>query len=205
MEIWELVVQQAAAYTWVDWTATGLGVVYVILAALNQPSCWLFGIGSCALWAYASYAYYGLFLDALLQLFYVGMGFWGLYQWQVGTAAGTPLPIREIPVRQHGWLLLGGGMLTLLLGYIFSEYTSAQATYWDALTTVFSMIATFLLVQRILSNWLYWLVVDAIYVVLYASRGAHLFALLMVLYLVIATVAFLRWRRERGIRRPAVA
>ena len=49
----------------------------------------------------------------------------------------------------------------------------------DAFTTIFSIIATFFLVRRKLDNWMYWVMIDAVYVYLYASRGAFLFALLM--------------------------
>ena len=196
MELLDRIIQEAAQFNTLEWSATLIGIVYILLAAANRPSCWIFGMVSCALWAYASYAYYLLYLDAILQVFYVAISVWGLYQWMRGTAEQTPLPIRELGSVQHLILIGGGLLLSLLFGYTFDQFTPAASTYWDAVTTVFSIITTFLLVQRIKSNWLYWLVVDAIYVFLYASRGAYLFSGLMVLYLVIATLAYFRWRKE---------
>jgi nicotinamide mononucleotide transporter len=188
--------QEAAALSWVDWTATITALIYVVLAARSNIWCWFWGIISCSLWAYASFAFYDLYLDALLQVFYVVMAVVGWYEWRRGGQSGALAPIRRLPMREHAWILLGGGLLTFLFGSFFEAYTPAAATYWDAGTTVFSVIATFLLVRRALDNWVYWIAVDAVYVGLYASRGAYLFALLMVVYTVIAGVALWRWGRE---------
>ena len=180
--------------SWVDWLATLTALVYVVLSARNSPWCWPFGIVSCALWAYASYVYYDLYLDALLQVFYVVMGFLGLYYWLRGGQAGQASPIVRTTPPQHGWYLLVGTLCGVLFGYLFS-YTAAAATYWDAFTTAFSVIATVMLVQRRLENWLYWIVIDLTYAGLYWSRVAVLFALLMLVYSVIAVFAYRHWTR----------
>ena len=84
----------------------------------------------------------------------------------------------------------------LLFGYFFDEYTPAAATYWDAFTTVFSVIATLILVRKVLDNWAYWIVTDLIYIGLYFSRGAYLFALVMVVYVFIFAFALVSWARQ---------
>lgn len=187
--------QQALALGWVDWTVTITALVYVFLAARQQISAWWWGIVSCGLWAYASFVFYQLYLDALLQLFYVGMGFAGLYQWRYGKQ-GKLLPVSRMNQREQAIILVTGTALAIPFGYFFDNYTQAAATYWDAFTTIFAVLATILLVQKKLENWLYWVVIDAIYVGLYASRGAYLFSAVMVVYVVIAGRAFLSWRRE---------
>jgi nicotinamide mononucleotide transporter len=198
-----------------DWVVTITALIYVVLSARNNPLCWIFGIISCALWAYASYAYYDLYADALLQVFYVVMGFLGLYNWQQGRKAlakdspQTPdqpddqqdapaaLAISRATPRQHLLYLSIGLASGLFFGYAFS-HTTAAATYYDALTTSFSIVATLMLVRRNIENWLYWIVIDIAYAGLYYSRGAMLFALLMITYTVIAFFAYRHWRRLMG-------
>lgn len=186
---------EARLLSWVDWAATLTAILYVVLAARLSVWGWVWGIISCSLWAYASFFFYDLWLDALLQLFYVGMGFLGLYQWKYGGKGGAGLPVTVLPLRQHFLLLAAGCVAALLFGYFFDEYTPAAATYLDAFTTVFAVFATLILVRKVLENWLYWIVIDTVYVYLYADRGAYLFALLMTVYVLIATAAFFRWRR----------
>ena len=65
-----------------EWLAVITGLIYVILAAKEKNLCWIFGIISTACWGYASYFHYDLYVDALLQMFYVAMGFYGIYKWQ---------------------------------------------------------------------------------------------------------------------------
>lgn len=195
LKLIEGIVQQALALGWVDWTVTITALVYVFLAARQRISAWWWGIVSCGLWAYASFAFYQLYLDALLQLFYVGMGFVGLYQWRYGKQ-GRELPVSRMKQSDQLIVLIAGTTLAIPFGYFFDNYTQAAATYWDAFTTVFAVLATILLVQKKLENWLYWVVIDAIYVGLYASRGAFLFSVVMIVYVIIAGRAFYSWRRE---------
>jgi len=196
MELLEKIVAEALALGWKDWTVTITALVYVVLAARENAWCWPFGIVSCGLWAYASFADYSLYLDALLQLFYVGMGFWGWYWWKAGKTSGAQAPILRWSFRQHlPWLIAGTG-LAFVFGYFFDVYTPAAATYLDAVTTVFAMLATWLLTRKVLENWLYWIVVDAAYIYLYATRGAWLFSAVMVIYTGIAVMAYFGWRKR---------
>jgi len=190
------IIAEAAALSWVDWAATITAIFYVVLAARENIGGWVWGIISCSLWAYASFAFYDLWLDALLQIFYVAMGFAGLYRWKFGNKDQETLRITRMWWVHHLHVVLIGGLMAFFFGYFFDEYTPAAATYLDAFTTVFSVITTFILVQKKLENWLYWIVVDATYAYLYFSRGAYLFALLMVAYTIIAAIAFFNWRQR---------
>ncbi|MEQ8705705.1 MAG: nicotinamide riboside transporter PnuC [Phaeodactylibacter sp.] len=190
------IIAEAVALSWVDWVATVTALLYIILAARGNVWCWFWGIISCALWAYASYAFYQLYLDAVLQVFYVVMAFVGLYNWRWGGEGNTEAPIQRLPWNAHLPYLAGGTLLAIAFGYFFDQYTPAAATYWDAFTTVFSVLATLLLVQRYLDNWAYWVVIDTIYIGLYFSREAYLFSLLMVVYTVIASVAWVQWQKS---------
>ncbi|TXB67649.1 nicotinamide riboside transporter PnuC [Phaeodactylibacter luteus] len=190
------IAMEAGSLSWVDWAASITAIVYVVLAARSNIWCWFWGIISCSLWAYASFVFYGLYLDALLQVFYVGMGFWGIYTWRSAGAQEGIVPVSRLGWQQHAWYLLGGGLATLAFGYFFGAYTPAAATYWDAGTTTFSVLATFMLARRRLDNWAYWVAIDAVYAGLYFSRGAYLFALLMAAYTLIAGKAWASWKKE---------
>lgn len=195
MELINSLYEEIIALSWVDWTATITALLYVGLAARANSWCWFWGIISCSLWAYASYFFYDLYLDALLQLFYVVMAFVGLYNWKRGGEEQKEKVISRLSIEQHTYYIITGIILAVIFGYIFSEYTPAAATYWDAFTTIFSVLATFMLVQKRLDNWIYWIVIDAIYTGLYFSRGAYLFTILMIIYTIIALFAFLRWQK----------
>ena len=186
-----------AAFHWSEQVAVIAGLIYVILAARESHWCFWWGILGCALWAYASFSLYNLYFDALLQLFYVGMSVLGLYRWKWGQASPKDeLPITSMSLQQHLTIITICVGLALPFSYFFATYPQAAATLPDALTTIFSIAATFLFINKKMENWLYWVVTDMTYIWLYQSRGATLFALLMVLYTVIAAVAYWQWRQK---------
>ena len=187
--------QEAAQVGGLEWLATITALIYVVLAARESLWCWHFGIISCAIWAYITFSSYQLYLDAILNVFYVIMGFVGIYQWKFGAKNKEALAISQMTSTQHLQILTIGSLAALLFGYYFDEYTPAAATYLDAFTTMFAIVTTFLVIQKKLENWLYWIVIDTAYIYLYASRGAYLFMLVYAIYVVIAVVGYFRWRK----------
>ena len=196
MDLISQITEQAGAFTWIDWTTTITAICYVVLAARENSWCWFWGIISCSLWAYASFAFYQLWMDALLQVFYVIMGFVGLYQWKFRSGSEIVKPTTRMNLREHLGYWAAILPATFLFGYFFANYTPAAATYADAFTSILSIAATIMLVQKKLETWLYWILADALYVWLYGRQGAYLFAILMVLYVIIAADGYFRWRRE---------
>ena len=83
----------------------------------------------------------------------------------------------------------------LLFGYIFDQYSNQANPYLDAFTTIFSLMATFMVAKKVLENWIYWIVIDLLSIQLYAHRDLNLTAVLFALYTVIAVVGYFRWRK----------
>ncbi len=195
MDVLEQILAEAKALPLLDWVITLTGILYLLLATRNNIWCWFWGIISCSLWAYSSFVNYQLYLDAGLQVFYVVMGFLGWYRWKYGGAQGQ-LSISKNQWSYNGVIIVTGVVLSLIFGFFFEKYTPAASTYLDSFTTIFSVLATILLVQRRLDNWVYWVLIDAVYVYLYATRGAYLFSALMVWYVYLAAKAYFSWRAK---------
>ena len=195
MEFWTSLIEQIAAQHFSEWAAVIGAILYLLLAARGNPWCWFWGIISCSFWAYAAFALYDLYIDGGLQLFYVGISFLGIYQWRYGGKDQKELSVTRLSLPQHLWIWTGGLALTFVLGAFFDTYTAAAATYLDAFTTVFSVIITFMVIQKKLDNWAYWFLIDIVYVYLYWGRGGYLIALLFVVYLVIVVFGFFSWRK----------
>jgi len=172
------------------------GLIYILLAAKNDIRCWYFGILSTVIWVWVTVEVYSLYADGLLNFFYVIMGFVGWYQWKKGGSDGSELPVSQIPVHKLLLILLAGLVFSFAGGRFLAQYTPAMATYWDASTTVFSIIATFMLIQRKIENWPLWIVTNTAYIGLYLTRGAYGFAALFVIYTVLAFYGWQSWKRE---------
>ncbi|SEP87334.1 nicotinamide riboside transporter PnuC [Neolewinella agarilytica] len=206
---------QLLSASFLDWLAILTSLLYVWLAAKDNNWCWLFAAISTSVWAWQSFFEYQLVSDGLLQVFYFIMAGVGLWRWTRGqpntpatsadTVPGTTsMPstedtsIQSMSFNEHLFVIGGGLLGGLALGFLFSNTLVAAATYPDAITTVFSIITTFLLISRRLENWLYWIVIDAVYVWIYGSTGAILFALMMLINIGMAVYGYLNWRKEQS-------
>jgi len=192
-----LLYEQVSAQDAIEWAGLVTGVLYVILATYEKPSCWIFGIISSACIAWKSLTDYHLIADVGLQSFYIVIGVVGLWQWVKGQQGGLKKPVIISPWKRH---LLAIGVSTLLswpLSWLLITYAGARYGFVDTLLTLLSVWATVLLIRKDLHNWVYWIFIDALYVLLYWKSEGFLFALLFLIYAVISIWGWRKWKVAR--------
>ncbi len=173
-----------------EWVAVCSSIIYVILAARKMILCWLFAFISSALYVYICFSA-NLYLESALQLFYVVMAVIGYLLWNRASKG----QIIKWPVKYHVINLSLSTLIALFLGYLFSVYTDQASPYVDASTTVFSLVATFMVTKKVLENWIYWIIIDAVSVYLYFSRDLHLTAMLFVIFTLLAFAGYVSWNK----------
>jgi nicotinamide mononucleotide transporter len=176
--------------------AVGLGIAYVILATRQVIWCWPCAILSTALFSWIFYKQ-GLYQQAVLQIFYIGMGVYGWRQWLGGGEGGAPLEVSNWPMRRHFILIAATLGLTAVTGWLEATYTATKLPWLDAFTTWSSVAATLLMTRKVLENWVYWFVVDILIVVLTIRSGLPATSVLYAVYVVMAIVGFISWRRSQ--------
>lgn len=181
--------------TVIEITAILTALAYVILAAVRNIWCWLFGGISSLIYVYLTYSA-NLIGESLISSFYVAMAIFGWWQWKFGKKEKKELRIHEWNVPSHLGAILLGFIGAAVLGRLFSDLFNSAMPYTDAFTTSFSLVATFMVTRKVLSNWLYWVIIDAFNIFLYWHRGLELSSGLYALYTVLAIVGYLSWRKE---------
>jgi nicotinamide mononucleotide transporter len=58
------------------------------------------------------------------------------------------------------------------------------------------VLTTWMVTRKVLENWLYWVVIDAVAIYLYIDRELYLTAVLMMVYVVLATAGYFMWRKD---------
>ena len=66
----------------------------------------------------------------------------------------------------------------------------------DAVTTILSLVAQYLLCRKRIENWWFWIAADLIYVPLYLQRALPLTALLYAGFLVLCGLGLRAWRHS---------
>ena len=174
------------------------GVVYVALASRKAYVGWYFGILSCAIIFYEDMTRYGLYADALLQVFYIFMGIQALFTWRKVDGEGQ-LAIQEMPLLWHLHRMAILGVIGIVIGFILAEIPEVNMAVLDTLTSVFAIFATWLMVHRVRSNWLYWIVIDITYMYIYGMQGAWFYVVLSGVYTVVAVLGWFGWKRSGGL------
>ncbi len=193
-------VDQILATSWLEWTAVVLAVAYLVLAAHQSLWCWLAAAVSCSIYTYLMW-HAQLFMETVLQLIYVLLAAYGWWQWRHGAGQADA---QQVPERSFAWHLRWFILLATsaaVIALVLERYTTADAVWLDSYTTVFSLFATWLLTRKQFSNWWYWLVIDGVYVYLYASKGFVITGALYFVYLILVVYAMYQWQTERTEQR----
>ncbi len=74
------------------------------------------------------------------------------------------------------------------------ETTQAEYMYVDAFILVTSLCAQYLLAIKKLENWILWILVDSVAIVLYAVKKLYITSGLYFVYLLLCIVGYLQWR-----------
>ncbi len=185
-------------------TIFGLVNVYLIV----RRNIWNFPFGLVMVVLYAKIFYdYKLYSDSLLQLYYIVVQLYGWWYWLRGRRPDGRINVETLD--KQGRLIAGVVIVagTAALGWGMSN-TDASVPYWDATTTVMSLVAMVLLSRRKLENWVLWIAVDVLSIGIYSYKELYLTAGLYAVFLCLASwglVEWLRARREAGEPAPAEA
>jgi nicotinamide mononucleotide transporter len=174
--------------------ATLLALAYVVLALRQSLWCWPAALLSTILFTHIMWDS-ALLSDALLQLYYAAMALYGWWRWQqMKHQQKGQNTVSEWPWRRHVQLIAITALIGLALGYVMANFTRADFAYLDAQTTAFSVMATWLVARKLVSNWLYWVVIDAVSIYVYAQKHLYFLTLLFMLYTIIALAGYFIWR-----------
>lgn len=135
-----------------------------------------------------------LYSDAMLQVFYLGMSVYGYVNWKKSAQVDKMRIVTERLTKHLSYIVLAL-LATYLLGRFWTLF-GAALPYVDAATTSFSILATYLVARRVVDNWIYWIVIDAVCIGVYYIRELYLVAFLFLLYTILACWAWWVWSRE---------
>lgn len=190
---WQLVWNQLLQTSVLEWFGTITGFLCVYLAARQHILNWPVAIFSIIAYVFLFFEY-KLYGDALLQLYFLGTSIYGWYYW-LKRKENHQKPIVSLNKTEYAGVLIVITVLSFLIGAFLDRFTDSDVPYIDGACTAGSFVAQFLMTRKIIQNWVLWIVIDICYVPLYLYKDLALTAILYTLYLGLATMGYLDWRR----------
>ncbi len=180
--------------------ATISGIICVYLQTKEKVAAWIFGIVSVVLLSIIFYSN-NLLSDFLLHNILLILNIYGWYNW-VATKNQKKEKAPILHFTNRDWIIWVAVivLITPLWGYGMSNLFGADLAYFDAFTTVGSLVAQYLLAKKYLENWIVWIVVDIIAIGVYAYKGLYFVTFLFCVYLVLCVMGYVAWKKEEDLK-----
>ena len=189
--------------SYVEFIGTIFYLWSVWLISRRRVLTWPIGIISVLLYM-ALFYQIRLYSDALEQVYYLGASVYGWIIWHRSPKEDGQITDINYSNKQGlmVWIavtaivsILTGILMSrihILLPGIFPE--AASFPYLDALTTIMSFSAMWLMAQKKTESWIYWIIVDVIGIWLYFVKDVKFISMLYVILLVLAVNGLRTWR-----------
>ncbi|MFE3638040.1 nicotinamide riboside transporter PnuC [Streptomyces cellostaticus] len=191
------------AVTWAELLGFATGAACVWLTVRARIANFPVGIAN-NLFFLALFWSARLYADAVLQVVYLMLAAVGWWTWLRGGERRSPRRMGHASARTIAVLLLLAVPATWGLTVVL---TRAQdiAPFWDALTTVLSLAAQWLLNTKSCENWYFWIAADVVYIPLYFAKLLYLTGIVYILFLTMCLLGLRNWRRQVAVGRSTTA
>ena len=133
------------------------------------------------------------------------MGLYGWLQWRKGNQIDNNFIVNTWGMLKHFYAISLILALSVSSGLLLTLYTDAALPFFDAFVTWGAVVATYMVAKKLLENWIYWLVIDSISILLFISRDLLPTAFLFGLYIVIIFFGYKSWKKALEANHGIVA
>lgn len=186
----------------------------VWLIARRNILTWPIGIASVILYLLLFYQI-RLYADTAEQVYYLIISIYGWWHWQKSKQETDSKAVPAVRYSTRRSIIIAI-VVTLILSVLVGDFLSQANTllpdifpepavypYLDALTTIMSFTAMWLMTRKKIESWIYWIIVDVIAIWLYYVNEVRFISLLYVILLIMAINGFMAWHKTT--RQPKVA
>jgi nicotinamide mononucleotide transporter len=185
-----------------EWLATISGFIYIFYTIREDVRLWLYGIISSALFALIFFKT-SIYANSFLYIYYVIIGFYGWYTWSRAEKSPdmkSKLTIHRSPVLKLIAYIALSIASAIPVYFILKRYSDSEAPLIDALLTTGGMVATWMLTQKLIEQWIFWIIIDLIWCGLMFYKGMYPTMLLFTAYTVLAFKGYFEWKKELAVQ-----
>ena len=168
-------------------------LLYLFLAMKQNIACWYTAFISTLIYIII-YWDVSLYMESLLNFYYLLMAIYGWINWNKKSQIDKNYVI-SWSYQNHIVVILLILILTVISGFSLQK-TDAVYPYLDSFTTWASVITTFMVAQKILSNWIFWIIINSVAIFLNFDRELYLTVILLMTYQVMSIYGYYQWRKS---------
>ncbi len=179
--------------TWIEWLGVGFSVAQVLLARLNKPINYLFGIAGISLTLWVMFTA-KLYAEFTLNIYYLVMSIYGWFFWKFGKQQHeTPISAST----KNDWTKVVGIVVVSFLIFYFAltHFTNSDVPLWDSLVSAFAWAGMWLMAKRKIENWILLNISNLISIPLMIHKDLYLYAVLSAFLFIVAVSAYFKWSK----------
>lgn len=193
--------------SYIEFFGTILTIWCVWLTSKAKIISWPVGIIGSMLYL-ALFYQIQLYSDLFEQIYFIITSFFGWYLWvsqKKDINKDDATVVVSVNSSKENYVYTA----VVILGTILLSFITINLSLWlpryfpepvslpvlDAVTTVMSFVAQWLLMKKKLESWLLWIIVDAIDIGLYWFKGVRFISIEYLLFFFIAIIGLINWTR----------
>jgi nicotinamide mononucleotide transporter len=194
-EIWRELLEGLYATTWLEFIAVIFGIVSVLYSRAENILVYPTGLVNTSLYIYLCLIA-GLYAEASVNAYYTVMSLVGWVMWAKKAEGEAGLKITASTASEWRNALLFFGGSWLLLWFVLSRFTDSTVPLADGFASASAYTGMWLMTRKKLENWIWWIVTNLASIPLYFVKGYVFTSFQYVVFLILAVLGLLEWRRK---------
>lgn len=175
--------------------AVVLGILSVWYAKKENILVFPTGIISTSIYVYICIRF-SLYGDVIINFYYTLMSLYGWYAWkqnkQGQTLSISIASVKDLMKALYIFLLT---VLVVISIYFYFDRYNHLTDYFDTFTTGVFLAAMWLMAQKKIEHWLFWIIGNLISIPLYIVKGLGFSGIQFTIFLILAIQGYFEWKK----------
>ncbi len=164
----------------------------------KKEMIWVYptGIVSTAIYVYICYNF-TLYGDLIINIYYTLMSIYGWYMWSK-IVKGHHIEITKLN-KKDSFKAFGIFIATtvfVVFVYLYFNRFDRISDYFDTFTTGVFFVAMWLMANKKIEHWLFWIAGNIISIPLYFIKGLGFTGIQFIIFLILAILGYLEWKKN---------
>lgn len=196
-----LLLQEIMNSTWMEIVAASLGLVSVWYAKKADILTYPSGIVSVLLYVYICFKAQ-LYADMGINAYYFVFSVYGWIIWSRKDENKEELPVTYSSKKTWAISIIVFLISLVIIQILLRIFKADDAVYWstfvpytDTFTTAVAIVGMWLMAVKKVENWLFWIATDVVSVPLYLYKGLVFTSFQYFVFLILAVLGYIEWRK----------
>lgn len=182
--------------------AVVLGILSVWFAKKEHILVFPIGIISTLLYVYICHQF-ALYGDAFINIYYTLMSLYGWLMWRK-LVAGNEIQITHSSIKDmtKALVIFSTTAVFVVLVYLYFDRFNQITDYFDTFTTGIFFAAMWLMANKKIEHWLFWIVGNIISIPLYFTKGLGFSGVQFTIFLILAILGYQEWKKNLNNSQP---